>query len=126
MNKAELHAHTTFSDGVLTPAELVAEALRVGLTALAVTDHDIVDGVPVARAAAEGTDLELIPGVEFSTRIFTILPLTSDSISLNSFIASMIHTGWPAEIVSPTLTKGSESGFGDRKNVPIIGDFTST
>ncbi len=53
----------------MTPAELVAEALRVRLTALAVTDHDIVDGVPVARAAAEGTDLELIPGIEFSTNL---------------------------------------------------------
>ena len=67
--KAELHAHTTFSDGVLTPSELVAEAQRVGLTALAVTDHDIVDGVAPAREAAAGTGLEVIPGVEFSTNL---------------------------------------------------------
>jgi len=67
--KAELHSHTTFSDGVLTPDELVAEALRVGLATLAVTDHDIVEGVAPARAAAAGTGLELIPGVEFSASL---------------------------------------------------------
>jgi len=67
--KAELHAHTTFSDGVLTPQQLVEEAVRVGLTALAVTDHDIVGGVAPARAAAQDLDVEIIPGVEFSANL---------------------------------------------------------
>ena len=69
--KAELHAHTTFSDGVLSPRQLVEEAHEVGLAALAVTDHDTVDGVAPARAAARELDLELeiIAGVEFSTNL---------------------------------------------------------
>ncbi len=54
---------------MLTPEELVAEANRVGLATLAVTDHDTVEGVPFARAAAACTSLELIPGVEFSTNL---------------------------------------------------------
>ncbi len=64
----DLHAHTTVSDGSLTPTELVAEARRVGLTALAVTDHDDVSGLAEARSAAAGggPPLELVPGVELS------------------------------------------------------------
>ncbi len=67
--RAELHAHTIHSDGVLTPEELVAEAERVALAALAVTDHDIVGGVAPARAAARGLDLEIVAGIEFSTNL---------------------------------------------------------
>jgi len=53
----------------LTPEELVEEARRVGLSALAVTDHDIVGGVAPARAAARSFDIEIIGGVEFSTNL---------------------------------------------------------
>lgn len=67
--RAELHAHTVYSDGVLSPENLVAEADRAALAALAVTDHDIVGGVAPARAAARGLDLEIIAGIEFSTNL---------------------------------------------------------
>ena len=67
--KAELHAHTTYSDGVLSPSDLVAEAERAGLTALAITDHDIVSGVAPARVSALDLDLEIVAGVEFSTNL---------------------------------------------------------
>ncbi len=67
--RAELHTHTIYSDGVLTPEELVAEADRVALAALAVTDHDIVVGVTPARAAARDLDLEIVAGIEFSTNL---------------------------------------------------------
>ena len=67
--KAELHAHTTYSDGVLSPSDLVAEAERADLTALAITDHDIVSGVAPARASALDLDLEIVAGVEFSTNL---------------------------------------------------------
>src|SRR5690606_19690576 len=50
-------------------------------------------------------------GEELSTRILTTFPVTSDSISLKSFIASMIQTVCPATMESPTFTKGSESGL---------------
>ncbi|MFN3648405.1 MAG: PHP domain-containing protein [Armatimonadota bacterium] len=62
----DLHAHTTASDGTLSPTELVLLARDVGLTALAVTDHDTVEGVAEAIAAAEKTGLELVPGIEIS------------------------------------------------------------
>ena len=47
----DLHTHTTFSDGSQTPTQLVEEAAAMGLTAVAVTDHDTVDGLPEALAA---------------------------------------------------------------------------
>jgi predicted metal-dependent phosphoesterase TrpH len=62
----DLHAHTTASDGSLTPTELVALARDTGLSALGVTDHDTVGGLPEATAAARAAGLELVPGVELS------------------------------------------------------------
>jgi predicted metal-dependent phosphoesterase TrpH len=61
----ELHCHTTFSDGTLTPAELVAAAIAAGLQALAITDHDTCAGWDAAIAAA-GDRLEIVPGLELS------------------------------------------------------------
>lgn len=63
--RADLHVHTTASDGEFTPSQVVAHARRVGLAAVAVTDHDTLAGVSDARAAAGGR-LEVIPGVEIS------------------------------------------------------------
>jgi len=63
---ADLHAHTTASDGTLTPTELVQAANAAGLSLLAVTDHDTVAGVGEARAAAEAAGIGLVPGVELS------------------------------------------------------------
>jgi predicted metal-dependent phosphoesterase TrpH len=62
----DLHTHTVFSDGSQTPTELVEEAAAKGLTAIAVTDHDTVDGVPEALAAGERLGIEVIPGVEIN------------------------------------------------------------
>ena len=62
----DLHTHSLYSDGTDDPAVLVSLALSAGLTALALTDHDTLDGIPAARAAAAGTGLALIPGVELS------------------------------------------------------------
>ena len=64
---ADLHAHTTCSDGTLAPEELVATAVRAKLTALAITDHDTVSGVAPAQCAANGTEVEVVPGVELSS-----------------------------------------------------------
>lgn len=65
----DLHTHTVLSDGTTTPEENVAMALELGLTGLAVTDHDTTEPWARAIAAAEGTDLEIIPGVEFSAEL---------------------------------------------------------
>ncbi len=63
----DLHSHTTFSDGTLTPQALVAKAIQAGGKALAITDHDTLAGWDEARVAAAGTGLTIIPGVELST-----------------------------------------------------------
>jgi len=62
----DLHTHSTRSDGTDSPAELVRLALAAGLTALALTDHDTLGGIPEARAAAAAGSLDLIAGVELS------------------------------------------------------------
>ncbi len=62
----DLHAHTNRSDGTFTPTEMVNLALARGLDVLAVTDHDTTDGLDEAAGAANGTGLEIVPGVEFS------------------------------------------------------------
>lgn len=63
----ELHCHTTYSDGTLTPEALVQAAIASGVKALAITDHDTVAGWDAAFAAAAGTGLEIVPGLELST-----------------------------------------------------------
>lgn len=63
----DLHTHTIASDGVCTPSQVVARALDIGLKAVAITDHDSVDGIPEALAAGEGRDIVVVPGVELSS-----------------------------------------------------------
>ncbi len=68
MNRVDLHLHSTASDGRLSPADLVARAASLGLTHIALTDHDTVAGLPEAIAAARNRPgLTLLPGVELST-----------------------------------------------------------
>src|SRR5438874_2275827 len=66
MQSIDLHAHTTASDGSLTPTELIVLAAEEGLTAIAVTDHDTVDGLPEAAEAARQMRIELVPGIELA------------------------------------------------------------
>src|SRR5947207_13427542 len=63
--RADLHLHTTHSDGEYTPAQIVDLARRSGLAAAALTDHDTVGGFAAGRAAA-GSGLEVVAGVEIS------------------------------------------------------------
>ncbi|MGE5553877.1 MAG: PHP domain-containing protein [Betaproteobacteria bacterium] len=66
--RIDLHTHTTASDGSDTPADLVRKAGRQGLVAVAVTDHDTVDGLEEALAAGEAAHApEVIPGIELTT-----------------------------------------------------------
>lgn len=64
----DLHAHTTASDGSLSPAQLVRAAAAEGLAALAVTDHDTVGGLEEARSEARRAGIELVNGMELSIR----------------------------------------------------------
>lgn len=62
----DLHVHSHYSDGTKSPAELVRLASRTGVSAIALTDHDTMDGVAEAQAASVEYDVEVIPGVEIS------------------------------------------------------------
>lgn len=64
---ADLHTHTTASDGLLSPTELAELAAESGIAALGVTDHDTMDGVEEAREVGRRLGLTVIPGVELST-----------------------------------------------------------
>ncbi len=64
---ADLHVHTTHSDGACSPCEVVVAAARVGLSAIAITDHDTTTGLAVARPEAVHWGVELIAGVELTS-----------------------------------------------------------
>lgn len=72
MKSVDLHTHSIASDGTYTPSQLVDYAVSKGLSAIALTDHDTVDGIKEALNRASyycerGTSIEVIPGIEFST-----------------------------------------------------------
>lgn len=64
---ADLHVHTTASDGTQTPTEVVEEAARKGLAAIAIVDHDSLDGLEEALEAGKRFSIEVIPGIEINT-----------------------------------------------------------
>lgn len=64
----DLHSHSNFSDGALSPADLVARAKERGVSVLAVTDHDTIAGVENAHKAGVIHGLTVIPGIEFSSQ----------------------------------------------------------
>ena len=63
----DLHMHTVFSDGASQPEALIQAILEQKLEAIAVTDHDNTDSLALVQKAAEGTSLEIIPGIEINT-----------------------------------------------------------
>lgn len=65
----DLHSHSTASDGALPPEAVVAAAKAAGLAALALTDHDTLDGVAAARAEGERLGVRVITGVELSAHV---------------------------------------------------------
>ncbi len=68
--RADLHIHTTASDGQLSPAQVVHKAVELGLNVIAITDHDSVEGIePALAAAGHFPSLSVIPGVELSADV---------------------------------------------------------
>lgn len=66
MKKIDLHTHTTASDGIYSPRELIDLAMHDGIVAMAITDHDTVDGLAEAVEYANARGFRLFPGIEFS------------------------------------------------------------
>src|SRR5438874_2266845 len=69
LTKMDLHTHTTASDGILPPAELVQKAASVGIGTLAITDHDTVAALLEASPIATQLGVRLVPGVEFGAYV---------------------------------------------------------
>ena len=65
---ADLHIHSSYSDGVYTPRELAFMAKAAGISVMALTDHDTLKGLPEMEKAAKEAGIDFIPGVEFSAR----------------------------------------------------------
>ena len=74
----DLHLHSTASDGTAAPEAVVASAVQVGLRALALTDHDTVEGIAPALVAANAAGIEFVPGVELTTLSGHLLALWVD------------------------------------------------
>lgn len=62
----DLHTHSTYSDGTFTPAELIDVAIATGLSAIALCDHNMTDGLPEFLSAAKGKNIDAVPGTEIS------------------------------------------------------------
>lgn len=68
MSRADLHVHTSASDGRFSPSEIIHKAAELGISVIAISDHDTVDGVaPALEAAKAFPELMVIPAVEIST-----------------------------------------------------------
>lgn len=63
----DLHTHSYYSDGTLSPAQLIREAEKTGLAAVALSDHNTVRGLPEFQSAARGSTVQAVPAIEFST-----------------------------------------------------------
>ena len=66
---ADLHIHTRYSDSTSSPEEVVQQARACGLSCIAITDHDTIDGINPTMEAAKHCDLEVLSGIELSTEI---------------------------------------------------------
>jgi len=64
--RIDLHMHSTFSDGVFTPAELIGKAVEADVSVISLTDHDCLDGLPEAMEVGRSKGVEVVSGVELS------------------------------------------------------------
>ena len=69
LNYIDLHTHSTASDGIYSPTELLQRAKEVGLRVLALTDHDSTGGIEEAAEVAGRLDIDFIPGIEINTDV---------------------------------------------------------
>ena len=80
----DLHTHSTMSDGSMTPVEVVRHAKAQGLAAIALTDHDSIDGVREAMAEGERIGIEVVPAIEFSVKAKTEMHILGYYIDIDN------------------------------------------
>ena len=110
----DLHTHSIMSDGSMTPVEVVREAKKAGLAAIALSDHDTVDGVREAVAEGKKIGVEVIPAIEFSVISKTETHILGyfidiDSPLLSDALKSIIDTRRERNEI--TCRKLNELGF---------------
>lgn len=105
MHEADLHNHTTASDGDYTPTQLVELYAQLGVKAIAVTDHDTVAGLAEAIAAGEQHGVEVVPGVEVTLRFSEDLFRGSLHLLLY-FDAALLDDPAFHELATATFAKG--------------------
>lgn len=113
---ADLHVHTTYSDGAATPAEVVARAVALGLSVVAITDHDCIDGAEAAVRLA-GERCEVVIGEEVTTAGGHVLALflrqaVRPGLDVKSTIAAIHDQGALAIPAHPYLRLGGARGVG--------------
>lgn len=112
----DLHTHSDVSDGSEPPREVVRLAAQSGLTALALTDHDILSGLGEAKRAAEEFGLELIPGVELSLDWSSIAPSADERGGMHLIVLWLDDTPGPLQDHLAELRRGR-----DERNLRILG-----
>lgn len=129
--KVDLHCHSTASDGVLAPAEVVSRAHARGVQLLALTDHDTLDGLDEARTAAAGLGVELINGIELSalwggaTVHVLGYAFATDAPALRQAIAELHEGRWQraGEIAGKLARKGMDGALEGARAVQMeLGD----
>ncbi len=99
----DLHTHSYYSDGTLSPSELIEEAVSIGLSAIALCDHNTVSGLSEFLEAAEGREIEAIPSVEFST------DYRGTELHVIGMFISKEHYGTITEMMRETQARKEES-----------------
>ncbi|MEB2309306.1 MAG: transcription antitermination factor NusB [Candidatus Brocadiaceae bacterium] len=98
---ADLHIHTTYSDGTMTPEEVVDSAICCGISTIAITDHDTVDGLVIACRYGQNKNIHIIPGIELSSYLSP----------------SEVHIlGYFIDIYNISLQKAIQQSHNDRVN----------
>ena len=128
---ADLHNHTTASDGEYTPGELVQAAQEMGLTAVGVTDHDTLNGLDEALAAGKEFGIRVVPGVEVSLRfrrdyftgtlhylLYIPYALLEDA-EFRQMAAGIFSQGRGAGLVRARVTAINEE-FGPKGKTPLL------
>jgi predicted metal-dependent phosphoesterase TrpH len=128
----DLHAHSTASDGTLSPTVLMQQAAAAGVQVMALTDHDTLAGIDEAQTAAETCGLQFVPGVEISVtwqrRTVHIVGLGVDSTTdeLQTGLASLREFRvWRAQETGRGLAKAGITGMYERANELASGGLVS-